>query len=95
MRFVAIKLVHGEKLSDAERKRRFVQEAKTASALNHPNILTIYDIDEADGLQYIAMAFPNRMGSGVSGRGGSTPKASAAPDPLCQCGTSIARADRR
>jgi serine/threonine protein kinase len=37
------------------RKQRFVREAKAASALNHPHIVTIYDIDCADGVDYIAM----------------------------------------
>jgi len=56
-RFVALKLLPAEKMSDADRRRRFVQEAKAASALNHPNIITIYDIDQADGVDFIAMEF--------------------------------------
>jgi len=56
-RTVAIKLLPPEKVADAERKRRFVQEAKAASALNHPSIITIYDIDQADGIDFIAMEY--------------------------------------
>ncbi|HVP48382.1 MAG TPA: protein kinase, partial [Bryobacteraceae bacterium] len=56
-RFVALKTLAAEKLSDPERKRRFVQEAKAASALNHPNIVHIYDIADADGVQFIAMEY--------------------------------------
>ena len=54
-RTVAIKVLPPEKVSDPERKRRFVQEAKSASALNHPNIVTIYDIDQSGGVDFIAM----------------------------------------
>src|SRR5713101_6266386 len=56
-RFVALKTLSAEKLADPERKRRFVQEAKAASALNHPNIVHIYDIAEADGVPFIAMEY--------------------------------------
>jgi serine/threonine protein kinase len=56
-RFVALKTLSAERLTDPERKRRFVQEAKAASALNHPNIVTVYDIAEADGVQFIAMEY--------------------------------------
>jgi len=56
-RFVAVKVLPVEKVADPERKRRFVQEAKAASALNHPNIVTIHDIDTADGVTFIAMEF--------------------------------------
>ena len=54
-RFVALKVLPPEKVSDAERKRRFVREAKAASALNHPNIITVYDIDQDCGTAFIAM----------------------------------------
>jgi serine/threonine protein kinase len=54
-RFVALKVLPADKVADPERKRRFVQEAKAASALNHPNIITIHDIDQADGINFIAM----------------------------------------
>src|SRR5437660_11136413 len=54
-RFVAIKVLPPEKVADPERKRRFTQEAKAASALNHPNIVHIYDIANEGGIDYIAM----------------------------------------
>jgi serine/threonine protein kinase/tetratricopeptide (TPR) repeat protein len=56
-RLVAIKVLPAERVAHADSKRRFVQEAKAASALNHPNIVTIYDIDQASGVYFIAMEF--------------------------------------
>jgi serine/threonine protein kinase/Tol biopolymer transport system component len=56
-RFAALKVLPQDKVADPERKRRFVQEAKAASALNHPNIITIYDIDRAEGVDFIAMEY--------------------------------------
>jgi eukaryotic-like serine/threonine-protein kinase len=56
-RFVAIKVLPPEKVADPDRRRRFTQEAKAASALNHPNIITIYDIDQAGGVDFIAMEY--------------------------------------
>jgi Tol biopolymer transport system component/predicted Ser/Thr protein kinase len=56
-RFVAIKVLPAEKVADSDRKRRFVQEAKAASALNHPNIIHVYDIDQADDTDFIAMEY--------------------------------------
>ena len=53
-RKVAIKFLNEEFSQDADKLRRFVQEAKAASALNHPNILTVYEIGEVDGKNYLA-----------------------------------------
>ena len=53
-RKVAVKVLHTGPDSD-ERKRRFAQEARAASALNHPNIITIHDIDSHDGVDFIVM----------------------------------------
>ena len=53
-RKVAIKFLHEEFSKDADKLNRFVQEAKAASALNHPNILTVYEIGEVGGKNYIA-----------------------------------------
>jgi serine/threonine protein kinase len=54
-RIVAIKTLPADKLADDQRKRRFVQEARSASALNHPNIVTIYDINSDNGADFIVM----------------------------------------
>jgi eukaryotic-like serine/threonine-protein kinase len=56
-RHVAIKVLPAEKVANPERKARFVQEAKSASALNHPNIVTIHDIDQQDGIDFMAMEY--------------------------------------
>jgi len=70
-RFVALKTLSAERLADPERKRRFVQEAKAAPALNHPNIVHIYDIAEADGVQFIAMEYVagKTLGESIGRRG--------------------------
>jgi len=56
-RAVAIKVLSPELASDAERLRRFIQEAKTASSLNHHNIVTIYEIGETDSTRFIAIEY--------------------------------------
>ena len=52
---VALKLLPAEKISNLERRKRFVQEARAASALNHPHIITIYEIASGNGHDFIAM----------------------------------------
>jgi serine/threonine protein kinase len=70
-RSVAIKVLPPGKMADPERKRRFIQEARAASALNHPNIVTIYDITSAGGIDFIAMEYvPGKpLAELISGQG--------------------------
>lgn len=56
-RNVALKFVTSKPGQDTERAKRFIREAKAASALNHPNILTIYEVGETNGTRYIASEY--------------------------------------
>jgi eukaryotic-like serine/threonine-protein kinase len=56
-RVVAVKVLPADRVADPDRKRRFIQEAKAASALNHPNIITIHDFAEERGTQFIVMEY--------------------------------------
>jgi serine/threonine-protein kinase len=54
---IALKVLPADVAAAADRMNRFVQEARTASALNHPNIITVYEIDEAAPVPFIAIEF--------------------------------------
>src|SRR5574341_1632103 len=85
-RKVAIKLLPAELTRDAGRVRRFEQEAQAASALNHPNIITIYDIGESDAGRFIVMEFiAGRTLRELIGEG-------VPPGALAQLGGQMARA---
>src|SRR3990172_8982748 len=56
-RKVALKILPADLAANQDRMRRFVQEAKAAAALNHPNIAHIYEIADANGVNFIAMEF--------------------------------------
>src|SRR5260221_5356226 len=56
-RKVALKILPAELAANQDRMRRFVQEAKAAAALNHPNIAHMYEIGESEGTNFIAMEF--------------------------------------
>ncbi|WP_157447694.1 serine/threonine-protein kinase [Chthoniobacter flavus] len=56
-RFVALKLLAPERVTDAAFEERFVQEARALAALNHPNIVIVYEFGESDGLYFLIMEF--------------------------------------
>jgi serine/threonine protein kinase len=56
-RTVALKFLPAELTQDKEAKKRFIQEAQAAAALEHPNICTVYEVDEAEGQTFIAMSY--------------------------------------
>jgi serine/threonine-protein kinase len=54
-RTVALKILSADLAADQQRMRRFIQEAKAASTIHHPNIAHVYEIGESDGMRFIAM----------------------------------------
>ena len=56
-RTVALKFLSSQSLGTPDEKTRFVHEAQAAAALDHPNICTVYEINEAEGQTFIAMAY--------------------------------------
>src|SRR6266542_4071680 len=71
-RKVAIKILPADVAANQDRMRRFTQEAKAAAALNHPNIAHIYEIGQADGVNFIAMEFVDGHTLGEVIHGGQT-----------------------
>ncbi len=56
-RLVALKVLSPDAFSTVDRRHRLIKEARTVSKLNHPNIVTIYEVAEADGVDFIAMEY--------------------------------------
>jgi len=75
-RDVALKVLPDEMVADGVARARLLREARAAAALNHPNILTVYDVGEADGRVYIATEYvPGRALADALGAGGLSPAA--------------------
>ena len=86
-RTVALKILPASVASDEDRMRRFEREAKAASALNHPNVATIYDVGEAGGIRFIAME--NVEGQTLGSR---IDEQSPEPDEIIQIALQVADA---
>ena len=61
-RDVALKILRADRHGDEAGPRRFEQEARAASALNHPNIVTLHDFASADGIDFIVMEYVRTAG---------------------------------
>src|SRR5574340_1774483 len=74
-RWVAVKVLAPGKAPDPERRARFVKEARAASALDHPNVLTVHEIGCEDGVDFIVTEFlPGRTLERLLPRGGLPPR---------------------
>ena len=69
-RTIALKILPAQLASDQDRMRRFIREARAASALKHPNVTHIYEIGESDGVHFIAMEYVEgkTLAAKISGR---------------------------
>ena len=86
-RYVAIKLLPPDRPVDRDRKLRFVQEAQAASALNHPNIITIHDVASADGTDFIVMEYlaGKTLDEMIPRKGNAVGRRVEICDPNCRC----------
>jgi serine/threonine protein kinase len=85
-RLVALKLLAPERVSDADFARRFEQEAQALAALNHPNIVTVYDFGQAGGFYFLLMEFVDGVNLRQAMKAGRfTPQqALAVVPPVCE-----------
>src|SRR5262245_50294011 len=86
-RTLALKILPGEFAADVERMHRFTREAKAASALNHPNVATIYDVGESDGISFIVMEHVE--GETIAGRIGRPLRPSEVVDIVVQAADAL------
>ncbi|MGA8265540.1 MAG: serine/threonine-protein kinase, partial [Ignavibacteriaceae bacterium] len=82
-RFVALKFLSSSISVSDDDKARFIQEAKAASAMNHPNVCTIYDIQENEGQLFIVMEF-------VDGKTLKNKKGSLSEKQILEMGVQVA-----
>jgi serine/threonine protein kinase/WD40 repeat protein len=86
-RDVAIKVLRADRVADEQRRRSFIREARAASALNHPNIVTVHEVDSVDGIDFIVMEY-------VAGKtlGNAIPRQGMRLDQVLRVGIPIADA---
>ena len=85
-RFVALKLLAPERVGDAEFAQRFTREAQALAALNHPNIVTVYDFGQAGGFYFLLMEFADGLNLRqlLRARKLAPPEALAIVPPICE-----------
>ena len=94
-RLVALKLLQEDLAADPDRHRRLEREARAASSLNHPNIVTVYDVGEDQGRPFIAMEYVEGQTLADRLAGGSLPLRDVGALRAADCQRPGGRARRR